>query len=128
MKTIKSFLKWLYDNKLIKNNLSYCLKKQKEIKKDIITLLEDELIILENSDLETHLQNQIDIFLFGCYTALSISDIKRVEKEMIVDGYIKIRREKTEMILNIPIIPQALEILKIQLQITLYLITREMRI
>ena len=112
MKTIKSFLKWLYDNKLIKNNLSYCLKKQKEIKKDIVTLLEDELIILENSDLETHLQNQIDIFLFGCYTALSISDIKRVNKEMIVDGYIKIRREKTEMILNIPLIPQALEILK----------------
>ena len=112
MKTIKSFLKWLHDNKLIKNNLSYCLKKQKEIKKDIITLLEEELIILENSDLETHLQNQVDIFLFGCYTALSISDIKRVNKEMIVDDYIKIRREKTEMILNIPIIPQALEILK----------------
>lgn len=112
IKTIKSFLNWLLEKKKIKRQLTSCLKKLKEVKKDVIALLENEIEVLENSKLETHLQNQVDIFLFGCYTALSISDIKRVNREMIVDNYMKIRREKTGTILNIPIIPEALEILK----------------
>lgn len=112
IKSVKSFLNWLFEKRIINYQISKRIKYLKEIKKDIIALTDDEIEILETSNLETHLQNQIDIFLFGCYTALSISDIKRVNREMTINDEIKIWREKTGTNLKIPLIPEAVEILK----------------
>lgn len=112
IKTVKSFLAWLYDRKYAPVNLSSEIKKLSEAKKDVIALLNNEIEVLENADLPTHLQNQIDIFLFGCYTALGIQDLKRVKKEMIEGDFLVIRRQKTEKPLYIPLIKEAVNILK----------------
>jgi integrase len=112
LKTIKSFINWLKKNKLTNIDLSENLQKLKELEKNVIALNENEIEILENaSGLPEHLQNQLDIFLFGCYTALSISDIKKLNKDMIQGNFIVIRRSKTEKPLKIPIINEAKEIL-----------------
>jgi len=103
MSTVKSFLNWLKKKKYTSNNLAESLNKMKEITKDVIALTEKEIEILENANLDTQLQNQVDVFLFGCYTALSISDIKRVNKECIQNGFIEIRRKKTGKHLQIPL-------------------------
>ena len=112
IKTIKSFLNWLFEKKKIESHLSSCLKKLKEVKKDGIALNEGEIFILENADLPIHLQQQVDVFLFGCYTALSISDLKRVKKDVIINNKIELRRNKTEGILKIPLIEEARSILE----------------
>ena len=80
--------------------------------KDVIALTEDELRILENAQLTPALQKHIDIFLFGCYTALSISDIINISKEKIEDGHIHTRRIKTDELLKIPLIVEAKQILE----------------
>ncbi len=112
IKTIKSFLNWLFTKKYIDKPIANDLKKLKEIQKEVIALNDEEMTILENSALIPHLQNQIDIFLLGCYTALGISDIKRIKKEIVIDGFLKIRREKTQQILSIPLLDEAIEILE----------------
>ncbi len=111
-KTIKSFINWLKKEEQVNIDYSESLKKQKELEKNVIALNRNEIEILENAvGLPEHLQNQIDIFLFGCYTALSIGDIKKLNKDMIQGDYIVIRRTKTEKPLKIPIIHEAKEIL-----------------
>ncbi len=110
--TVHTFLNWLKRNKYTPYNLAESLMKLKEVKKDVIALNEKELKILENANLKDHLQNQVDVFLIGCYTALGISDIKRITKDSIEGGYIKIRRKKTGKFLRIPILSQTSRILE----------------
>ena len=111
-KSIMSFLNWLKAKRIsnIVNEIDF--GKFVEPVKDIIALTEDELIILENAKLTPALQKHIDIFLIGCYTALSISDIKNISKEKIEDGHIHTRRIKTDELLKIPLIIEAKQILE----------------
>lgn len=111
-KSIISFLNWLKAKRIsnIVNEIDF--GKFVEPVKDIIALTEDELIILENAKLTPALQKHIDIFLIGCYTALSISDIKNISKEKIEDGHIHTRRIKTDELLKIPLIIEAKQILE----------------
>lgn len=112
LKTVKSFLNWLYKRKYMSVNLSPELVKLKEAQKDVIALVDEEVEILENANLPVHLQNQVDIFLFGCYTALGIQDLKRVRKEMIQGDFLVLSRGKTGKNLEIPLITEAINILK----------------
>jgi integrase len=114
LKNVIAFLNWLWKKDYLSDDLKKYLKKDREIEKDVIALNENELKILETANLEEiHLQNQIDIFLFGCYTALSIGDIRKVQKEMIDENnHLIIRRSKNNSNQRIPLIHEAVSILE----------------
>jgi integrase len=111
-KTIMTFLNWLKVKRIsmVVNEIDF--RKFPEPVKDVIALTEDELRILENAKLTPTLQKHIDIFLLGCYTALSISDIVNITKDKIEDDHIHTRRIKTDELLKIPIIAEAKMILE----------------
>ncbi len=111
-KSIMSFLNWLKSKRIsmIVNEIDF--RKFPEPVKDVIALTEDELRTLENAKLTPCLQKHIDIFLLGCYTALSISDIVNITKDKIEDDHIHTRRIKTDELLKIPLIAEAKQILE----------------
>lgn len=111
-KSIMSFLNWLKVKRIstVVNEIDF--RKFVEPVKEVIALTEDELRILENAKLTPALQKHIDIFLLGCYTALSISDIVNITKDKIEDDHIHTRRIKTDELLKIPLIAEAKQILK----------------
>lgn len=58
-----------------------------------------------------------DIFVFCCYTGLSYIDVANLTDEHIVKGYdeeywIKTHRQKTNVAVNVPILPQAMRIIE----------------
>jgi integrase len=114
LKNLIAFLNWLWKKDFIEADLKKYVKKDPEILKDVITLTKSELKILENATFEEiHLQNQIDIFLFGCYTALSIVDIRKVNREMINENnVINIRRTKNNYNQRIPLNNKTIAILE----------------
>jgi integrase len=114
LKNLKAFLNWLFGKDLIGNDLAKYVKKDQEILKDVIALTEKELLVLENASFEQKdLQDQLDIFLFGCYTTLSIGEMKRVRKEMINENNLLVmRRGKNDITQRIPLIKDATDILK----------------
>lgn len=111
-KSIMSFLNWLKakQKSMIVNEIEF--RKFPEPVKDVIALTEDEFRILENAKLNPALQKHVEIFLIGCYTALSISDIINISKDKIEDDHIHTRRIKTDELLKIPLIPEAKMILE----------------
>lgn len=111
-KSIISFLNWLKYKGIssVINNIEF--KKFVMPDKDVISLTEKELLILEKAKLTPILQKQIDVFLFGCYTALSISDILNISKDKIENNILHTRRVKTDEILRIPLIKEARIILE----------------
>lgn len=114
IKNVIAFLNWLWKKDYIADDLKKYLKKDREIDKDVIALNESELQTLETANFEEiHLQNQIDIFLFGCYTSLSIGDIKKVKEEMIDENnHLIIRRSKNNSNQRIPLIREAIALLE----------------
>jgi integrase len=114
LKNVKAFLSWLETKDYVGVDLKKYINRDSEIVKDVIALTENEFKIIESANLkEIHLQKQIDVFLFGCYTSLSIIDMKKVKKVMI-DGNncLQIRRTKNYANQKIPLIPQAIAILE----------------
>jgi integrase len=111
-KSIMSLLNWLKAKRIsmVVNEIDF--RKFVEPVKDVIALTEDELRILENAKLTPAFQKHIDIFLLGCYTALSISDIVNITKDKIEDDHIHTRRIKTDELLKIPLIAEAKQILE----------------
>ncbi|MBM3430506.1 MAG: hypothetical protein FJX99_05930 [Bacteroidetes bacterium] len=101
LKSILTFLNWLYKKDIIKKKLH--INKFPEVDKSIITLTQSEVEILESANLPAHIQNQVDIFLVAIYTTLSISDAKRINKDVIIDDFIHTHRVKTDNKMIIPI-------------------------
>ena len=78
----------------------------------------DELYILKNIKLNSSLNKGRDIFLFACYTGLSYIDLYNLNIKNIQKGndglqWIYIKRHKTDIPSNVPILPYALYILDI---------------
>ena len=62
------------------------------------------------------LNNVKDVFLFGCFTGLAYVDLHKLSPDCIVKGedgklWIHTRRQKTDMISPVPLLPAALRIL-----------------
>ncbi|GGC47109.1 transposase [Parapedobacter defluvii] len=80
-------------------------------------LTQDELDrIMAKQYVTPRLAHVRDIFIFSCYTGLSYADVKKLRTSVIakgVDGklWILSSREKTETATNIPLLPQAKEII-----------------
>ena len=78
----------------------------------------EELYILKNIKLNSSLNKVRDIFLFACYTGLSYIDLYNLNIKNIQKGndgleWIYIKRYKTDIPSNVPILPYALYILNI---------------
>ena len=78
----------------------------------------EELYILKNIKLNSSLNKVRDIFLFACYTGLSYIDLYNLNIKNIQKGndgleWIYIKRHKTDIPSNVPILPYALYILDI---------------
>jgi len=110
LKSIKTFACWCKKKGIIKIDLIF--EKFPTVIKPIITLTDEELSILQHSTLPRSERQQVDIFLLGCYTALSIGDLISINKDMIIGDELHLYRKKTEYKHRIPLIPQALQILE----------------
>jgi integrase len=100
----------------INSNMAYKSKKFKAISEetDSIYLSEPELEQLHQMDLSgnTRLAKVRDLFLIGCYTALRVSDFKRLDLSHIhKDRTINIRTQKTGEYVIIPLHPVVEEVL-----------------
>ncbi|AZI22505.1 site-specific integrase [Chryseobacterium taklimakanense] len=79
---------------------------------------EAELFALENKEFEIERIAQVrDIFLFSCYTGLAYIDTRNLKRENIgigIDGtkWIFTNRQKTKTASNIPLLPQAEQIIE----------------
>lgn len=113
LKNLKAFLNWLYDNDYTVVNFSKYVKKEKQVKKPIIAILESELIVLEEANLENNRLDRIrDLFLFSCYTGLRFSDVRNFTKKVVSGDVLIIRQQKTGGIVTIPLIDQTRDILE----------------
>jgi integrase len=83
--------------------------------KSIFYLSEAELKRLRISNPKSKkLQEQKDIFIFQCYTGFRISDLNRFNVHMVSEDrrFIKTRAYKTDEQINIPILPEAFDVLE----------------
>ena len=90
--------------------------KWKKVDKDFLT--EEELDKLVNKQFSIdRIQTVKDCFLFACYTGLAHSDLKQLTKDNLIIGiddkpWISIKRRKTNVQSNIPLLPVAESIIE----------------
>lgn len=109
---LKSFLNWASNrgNKISEHYLKFSFPEKE---KEIIFLTIDELMLLYNFDFNNkRLNNARDLFCFGCFTGLRVSDIIELRHEHIRDNSIHKTIRKTKKDEIIPLNQFALEILK----------------
>ena len=81
-------------------------------------LTTQELMLLENFSFSTERLNRVkDLFVFSCYTGLAYIDLFNLTPSNLcigIDGeyWIKTFRQKTEVAVNVPLLPQALNIIE----------------
>ncbi len=138
---IDRFIQYLSSQSIGHNYIVLCLQKvksifEKALQYNIITsnpmvgiplslklngkrnhLTEDELNVLLSATFpEKRMENERDVFLFSVFTGLACCDAKNLTREHLVkiDGkwWIRTWRQKTDIIANIPLLPQAEELLK----------------
>lgn len=111
VKNVQTFINWLYENELMDRKVT--LERFKGKEKDIIAINDSELNILLNCQLPSERLERIkDLFLFSCFTGLRYSDTQAVNAKLITDEVLTIRQQKTENIVQIPLIHEAQQILE----------------
>ncbi|MEI7597606.1 MAG: tyrosine-type recombinase/integrase [Bacteroidota bacterium] len=111
IKILKSFLVWAEERDLYNKKVH---KKFKHVQRDreVIYLTIDELMRLYNFDFtEKRYRITRDLYCFGCFTGLRISDIRQIGRENIRDGQIFKTIQKTQRQEVIPLNKYALDIL-----------------
>ncbi len=104
-------LEWMHKNPFDRFQLKYN-------KYDREYLTERELELLEQTEFKNErLQKVKDCFVFSCYTGLSYVDVKELTEDNIVKGidnnnWIYTKREKTDELVKVPILPKAWMILE----------------
>ncbi len=95
----------------------FLLYKAKTVKKEIVFLTNEELKKLEQQTFEIkRIQDIKDCFIFCCYTGLAFKEMSNLKKEHLVKGHdgmdwIKIKRQKTNKTVSIPLLPKAQQII-----------------
>jgi integrase len=81
---------------------------------DNIYLDENELTILKNADLKStpHLDRVRDWFLLLAWTGCRFSDLEKIARTDIKDGFITFRQQKTNAKVTIPLHPVVLKVLE----------------
>ena len=120
MKYIKNFKKIVlnaFRNGWLKQDPFANIKlRLKKVDKGFLTETELATIISKKFSME-RLNYVKDVFLVGCFTGLAYSDLKNLTPDNLVKGddgkmWIHTRRQKTDMISHIPLLPVALEIIE----------------
>ena len=91
-------------------------KNFKAIREDVnnIYLNEEELKEIIDLDLSGHsnLEQVRDLFIFGCYTGMRYSDFSQVKPEHIQGEIIRIKTQKTDEWVSIPLLPAVKNIME----------------
>jgi len=107
IKILKIILNDAFD-KNIHQNTDYKHKNFKVLTEEVnnIYLTEDELQSIISLDLSFNptMQNVRDCFIIGCYTGLRFSDISNINKEHVFNNTIKIKTQKTDQWVTIPLL------------------------
>jgi integrase len=96
----------------------FLLYRAKSVKKELVFLTVEELKKLEKQTFQIkRIQVIKDCFIFCCYTGLAFKEMVSLRRENIVKGYdgedwIKMKRQKTQKELSIPLLPKAKKILR----------------
>jgi integrase len=96
----------------------FILHKSKTVRKVVIFLTTEELKTLEEAVLQQKRLGVIqDLFIFCCYTGLAFNEMAHLEKHHIQLGFddinwIKMKREKTQRLISISILPKAQEVIE----------------
>lgn len=90
--------------------------KVKQVDRQVITLEELEVLKEREFTIE-RLAVVRDVFVFCCYTGLAYADVFKLKREELVEGadgdfWIFTHRKKTDSLSRIPVLPDALEIIK----------------
>ncbi|WP_073360635.1 site-specific integrase [Flavobacterium fontis] len=114
---LKGIFKLAYDEKFI-DSLMFQGHKAKRVNKTIVYLSHEELNKIESHIFhQERLEKIRDLFIFCCYTGLPYNEMANLKKENISVSFdnnlwIKIKREKTQGNLSIPMLPKAIEIME----------------
>lgn len=115
IKTLKTFLNEATERRL-NTKLDYQSKRFKVVQEDIdsIYLSEAEIDTLYKLKLskKKNLEKVRDLFIVGCLTGLRFSDFTQLSPDNIVNGKIKIRTQKTNSTVVIPVHSRVNEILE----------------
>src|SRR5690606_32083945 len=100
---------------ITENPFAFYKTKAKPREKEFLTPDEPDRITIREFSIP-RLAHVRDIFVFCCYTGLSYADVRKLQKTDIAKGidgrlWVLTNREKTETSSNIPLLPQALEII-----------------
>ena len=108
---LKNFMNWSNERDYT-NNITYRKFYYAEKEKEIIFLTVAELLHLANFNFRSErLSKARDIYCFGCFTGLRISDINQLRHEQITDNTIIKKIQKTKQLERIPLNKFALQIL-----------------
>ncbi|MBL7471193.1 site-specific integrase, partial [Robertkochia sediminum] len=117
LERLKKLMKLAYEmDWLDKNIFKHHKLKFEKVDKAFLTRSELQKI-MEFDPKRSSLAVTRDVFLFSCFTSLSYSDVRNLKRSNIVKGndnkwWIKSKRAKTGVPLNIPLLPLPLEILQ----------------
>lgn len=116
LERLKKIVTWAVKNEWIdKNPFSNYKLKFKRKEREFLT--EQELSAIESKILENPVLHRTrDLFVFSCYTGLAFVDLMNLQEHQIFTGneglqWIKTTREKTETVVNVPLLSPALAIL-----------------
>ena len=96
----------------------FALYKPRKFKKEVVFLSVEELETLEmHHFLQPRLTLVKDLFIFCCYTGLAYLEMSNLKKEHIVkgfdgNGWIQMKRKKTDKQVSVPLLPKAKLILE----------------
>ncbi|WP_299430546.1 site-specific integrase [uncultured Maribacter sp.] len=91
--------------------------KPTRVKKEVVFLSVEELKILEQHEfIQPRLEVVNDLFIFCCYTGLAYNEMSNLCKVHIINAFdgnkwIKMKREKTNKFISVPLLPKAKYIL-----------------
>ena len=108
LKVIKNLLHRAYDNEVTTND--YFMKVQTALAADVsdpVYLEEKEIKRLAGVSTLNDTEREVrDAFVIACYTALRISDLRRLNEAVIRDGVITMYQAKTQERVEIPILKE----------------------
>jgi len=96
----------------------FVLHKPGRVRKEVVFLSSEELKLLEEHQFtQPRLQLVKDLFIFCCYTGLGYHEMSSLRKKHITKGFdgnewIQMKRQKTNKMISVPLLPQAEAILK----------------
>ncbi|MCF7859531.1 MAG: site-specific integrase [Candidatus Cloacimonetes bacterium] len=108
---LKAFLNWSIEREYT-DNKKFNNYKISYTRNDVIYLTENELMDIYNLELnEARLSNVRDVFCFQCFTGQRYSDIASIDIKDIKNGSWRLRTQKTNKILEVPLNAYAISIL-----------------